>query len=115
MGWRGGRVGNVTLRVVNPECLFNGFHFCFLHGIPVALAEVNGSQTPLPLLSGLVEMGTFYATTRCFNGGAGDAAGLMEELVSFAFHFVSWLFEPLFKVDPELSYSFCLCLFTMNL
>lgn len=84
-----------------------------MHGVPVAFAEVRPSQAALPLLSGFVEVGAFYTTTGGFNGGAVDAASLEKELVSLTFHVVAGLLEPELKLDPQLSYTLCLCLFAL--
>lgn len=100
MGRRGRRIGNVTFLVIDAKGLFDCFHLCFVHGVPVAFAEVRPSQAALPLFSGFVKVGAFYTATRGFNGGAGDAASLEEELVSLTFHVVAGLLEPELKLDP---------------
>ena len=100
MGRRGRRIGNVTFLVVDAKSLFDCFHLCFVHWVPVAFAEIRPSQPALPLLSSFVEVGAFYAATRGFDGGAVDAASLEKELVSLAFHVVAGLPEPELKLDP---------------
>ena len=57
---------NVSFLVSDAKCLFNGLHLGLLL---------------------FVEMGFFYAAMRGFDCGV-DAAGLAEQLVSFALHVV---------------------------